>query len=154
MRINFLLFLAITSLSMCTKTSSTVWNYPSLETSPVQDSHLGLQLEDHYRVLEDMSHTKVKKWIEEERKLYNKVIHSISKRDALEKEISDLVLAANIRVSFPRIAGKKAFFVRHNVKEKTATLICLDSVGGPERSLYQINNLNVDQESSIDYYEP
>ncbi len=153
-----LLTASITCLEFCTgRFSENKLNiqYPYLKAEPVSDTYFGKTIIDQYRLLENSDNTTVRQWLLKERLLCDSVLNRISFRDSLQKEIKDAVYSSNIRGGFPRTAGKKLFFIRSYIKEKTQVLFYKDSIDAKEIELFNTAKLNKgNQEYSIDYFEP
>jgi prolyl oligopeptidase len=129
--------------------------YPKLKSDPVSDTYFGKTIVDKYRILENGDNKAVQDWIKEERNFYDSISKEIPQRDSIQAKLENVMYSSNIRGGHSRLVGKKIFFLRNFIKEKTAVLMYKPDIESEEIALFTTKTLNQSNKIyNIDYFEP
>jgi prolyl oligopeptidase len=132
------------------------WSYPKIKPDTAIDVYFGKEIVDPYRNIENIADTAIQDWFLGQRIFFDSIIHHISGRDTLYKEICRLAYSSDIRGSLPRPAGDMLFFKRIYIKEKVEKLFMSDSLTENMAELFSTGSLNRRDSAyyTINYYEP
>src|ERR1035437_9552480 len=133
------------------------WQYPAIEPDTAIDYYFGKKVVDPYRNLENIENEKVKSWLIGQNKLYDTIIHYITDRDLLVKEIETMQKKRQKWAMYPKMAGSRFFypsgyFDDHDIERMVYT----DSLHKEPIELYNTKTIN-NKDSCVynfNYYEP
>jgi prolyl oligopeptidase len=125
---------------------------PKAEMRPATENLHGTKIIDNYRWLEDGNSPETEKWVEQEMSYTRGMLDPLPGRDAIRKELTDLLTIGSIGV--PRIAGKYYFYLRRDGLQNQPVLYVREGVDGKDRVLVDANQLSADGTVALDWFDP
>src|ERR1035437_6808737 len=132
-------------------------NFPVLKSDTVVDYYFGKKIIDPFRNLENSEHEVVKAWLKVENELYDSIIHNISNRDTLNKELEDQQKRRKKWADYPRLADNRFFYATGFYNDNEIERIVYTD-GSNQTPIELFNTKEFNKRDSvvytINYYEP
>ena len=142
-------------ISCVNNTEHNVISYPAIISHPITENYHNTMVEDRFRNLEGERDSVIDHWIDKENKLCDSILKGITYQDSLNDLLKNIIYSSNIRGGFPRAAGKRLFFSRNHLQEKTQKLLYRDSLNSTEIELYNTTQVNTPEKTfNISFFEP
>jgi prolyl oligopeptidase len=129
--------------------------YPEFRPGILKETKFGISITDPYRLLENLDDPMVKEWFQKENSFTNSILENISGKDAIKKELTELVNAPHYWSDIPRPSEKFVFYNRNNTNDQQTKLVCLNTMTGLESVLFSIDTFKSKTTScKLDFFEP
>ncbi|MBI3821080.1 MAG: S9 family peptidase [Planctomycetes bacterium] len=126
--------------------------YPPTKMDNVVDILHCVKIVDPYRWLEDGKSDDTKAWVEEQNKLTQTILGSVSGRAKIRERLGAFLEIGSLTA--PRPAQGRYFFTKREGTQNQAVLFVRDGVKGKDRVLLDINELANDGTVALDWYYP
>jgi prolyl oligopeptidase len=127
-------------------------------TEAVVDTLHGVQVKDPYRWLENAEDPAVVAWTAQQNAAMRQVLDAVPGRAALEQRLWQLHEIGSLGVPVPKggTGGKprRYFYTRRSGKQNQPILYVRDAVAGPDRVLFDVNQLASDGTRALDWWYP
>jgi len=161
MKKNFILFfvLILTSLKGSAQTTekNKFWPYPLIKSDSTVDYYFGKKVIDPFRNLENVQNEPVKAWMKKQNELYDSIIHNITNRDSLAKEIGAMQQKRKKWADSPRPVGNRIFYtVGYFNDQDIERLVYMDSLHKEPVEIFNTKEINKKDTCTynFNYYEP
>ncbi|PWU12098.1 MAG: S9 family peptidase [Verrucomicrobia bacterium] len=102
--------------------SSAPLSYPSARRENCVDNYNGVQVEDHYRWLEQLDSAETRTWVTAEARLTKSYLSQLTARETLKQRLSELMKFERFGIPFER-AGR--YFYTYNSGLQEQSLLCM-----------------------------
>ncbi|MBI1723890.1 MAG: S9 family peptidase [Gemmatimonadetes bacterium] len=126
--------------------------YPASPRGPVVDTIFGTPVPDPYRWLEDDTSTATRQWTEQQNALTARVLGAAPGREVIHARLEQLLSIGTVGVPQPK--GNHYFFTRREGTQNQPILYVREGLSGPERALVDVNALNPDGTTAMDWWYP